>query len=153
MHHWSVTRRMPTRLDTHVRLTSFRHFAPSRHLTLYLHDVHGRQTLARDKRPESSARLISAQDRTFDSRDGPPRKVTLEGVIEGGARRIGVLTGGGDCPGLNAAIRAVVMCAENSGDDVIGFHHGWRGVAEGESAKLTLADTKGLLQSGGTILR
>jgi 6-phosphofructokinase 1 len=67
--------------------------------------------------------------------------------------RIGILTGGGDCPGLNAAIRAVVMCAENGGDEVIGFHHGWRGVAEGESAKLTLADTKGLLQSGGTILR
>ncbi len=67
--------------------------------------------------------------------------------------RIGLLTGGGDCPGLNAAIRAVVRCAENDGDEVIGFHHGWRGVAEGEGAPLTLADTKGLLQSGGTILR
>ena len=67
--------------------------------------------------------------------------------------RIGLLTGGGDCPGLNAAIRAVVRCAENDGDEVIGFHHGWRGVAEGDGAKLTVADTKGLLQSGGTILR
>lgn len=67
--------------------------------------------------------------------------------------RIGLLTGGGDCPGLNAAIRAVVRCGENFGDEIIGFHHGWRGVAEGDGAKLTIADTKGLLQSGGTILR
>ncbi len=67
--------------------------------------------------------------------------------------RIGLLTGGGDCPGLNAAIRAVVRSAENSGDDVVGFHHGWRGVAEGDCSPLTVADTKGLLQSGGTILR
>lgn len=67
--------------------------------------------------------------------------------------RIGLLTGGGDCPGLNAAIRAVVRCGENNGDEIIGFHHGWRGVAEDECATLTVADTKGLLQSGGTILR
>lgn len=67
--------------------------------------------------------------------------------------RIGLLTGGGDCPGLNAAIRAVVACAASDGDEVIGFHHGWRGVAEGEGATLTEADTKGLLQTGGTILR
>jgi 6-phosphofructokinase len=67
--------------------------------------------------------------------------------------RIGLLTGGGDCPGLNAAIRAVVKCAENSDDEVVGFHHGWLGVAEGESTRLTVADTKGLLQTGGTILR
>jgi 6-phosphofructokinase 1 len=67
--------------------------------------------------------------------------------------RVGLLTGGGDCPGLNAAIRAIVLCAANDGDEIIGFHHGWRGVAEGEGATLTESDTKGLLQSGGTILR
>jgi 6-phosphofructokinase 1 len=67
--------------------------------------------------------------------------------------RIGLLTGGGDCPGLNAAIRAIVLCATNDGDEIIGFHHGWRGVAEDEGATLTEADTKGLLQTGGTILR
>ncbi len=67
--------------------------------------------------------------------------------------RIGVLTGGGDCPGLNAAIRAIVLSAENGGDQIIGFHHGWRGVAEGEGTLLTEADTKGLLQTGGTMLR
>ncbi|MGC1418566.1 MAG: ATP-dependent 6-phosphofructokinase [Acidimicrobiales bacterium] len=67
--------------------------------------------------------------------------------------RIGLLTGGGDCAGLNAAIRAAVRAGSAYGDDFIGFHHGWRGVVEGEAAPLTLAQTKGLLQSGGTILR
>ncbi|MGA7833614.1 MAG: ATP-dependent 6-phosphofructokinase [Acidimicrobiales bacterium] len=67
--------------------------------------------------------------------------------------RIGLLTGGGDCPGLNAAIRAVVRVAATNDDEIIGFHHGWRGVAEGDGSLLTVEDTKGLLQTGGTILR
>ncbi|MGB9112304.1 MAG: ATP-dependent 6-phosphofructokinase [Acidimicrobiales bacterium] len=67
--------------------------------------------------------------------------------------RIGLLTGGGDCPGLNAAIRAVVRVAEQEGDDVIGFHHGWRGVVEGDGYELSPSATKGILQCGGTILR
>jgi 6-phosphofructokinase 1 len=67
--------------------------------------------------------------------------------------RIGVLTGGGDCPGLNAAIRAVVRVATASGDEVIGFQHGWRGFVEDDGIALTTADTAGILQSGGTILR
>lgn len=67
--------------------------------------------------------------------------------------RIGVLTGGGDCPGLNAAIRAVVRVAAAAGDEVIGFHRGWRGVVEDDGAPLTIRETKGILQSGGTVLR
>lgn len=67
--------------------------------------------------------------------------------------RIGLFTGGGDCPGLNAAIRAVVRVATSADDEVIGFHHGWLGVTEGEASVLTVADTKGLLRVGGTILR
>jgi 6-phosphofructokinase 1 len=67
--------------------------------------------------------------------------------------RIGLLTGGGDCPGLNATIRAVVKVATALGDEVIGFHHGWKGVVEREYSLLTTDDTKGILQSGGTILR
>jgi 6-phosphofructokinase 1 len=67
--------------------------------------------------------------------------------------RIGLLTGGGDCAGLNAAIRAVVRAGSSHGDEVLGFHHGWRGVVEGDVSPLTLAQTGGLLQSGGTILR
>jgi hypothetical protein len=52
--------------------------------------------------------------------------------------RLGILTGGGDCPGLNAVIRAVVRTAEGvHGDTVIGYRHGWHGVAEGRSIELT----------------
>ncbi len=66
--------------------------------------------------------------------------------------RIGMLTGGGDCPGLNAAIRAVARVGASTGDEIIGFRHGWRGVVEGEWSVMTAAETKGVLQQGGTIL-
>ncbi len=66
--------------------------------------------------------------------------------------RIGLLTGGGDCPGLDAAIRAVVRVGEDTGDEIIGFRHGWRGVVDGEAWLLTTEATKGILQQGGTIL-
>jgi len=67
--------------------------------------------------------------------------------------RLGILTGGGDCPGLNAVLRAVVRTAENVyGQNVIGYRHGWHGVAEGDSVELTGASTHGILASGGTIL-
>jgi 6-phosphofructokinase len=67
--------------------------------------------------------------------------------------RLGLLTGGGDCPGLNAAIRAVVRVATREGDEVVGFHHGWRGVVDDEASLLTWEMTRGILGSGGTILR
>src|SRR6516165_3337904 len=67
--------------------------------------------------------------------------------------RIGVLTGGGDCPGLNAVIRAVVRKAIDAyGDQVIGFRDGWRGVLEGSFGDLTIESTRGILPRGGTIL-
>ena len=67
--------------------------------------------------------------------------------------RIGILTGGGDCPGLNAVIRAVVRKGEGVyGHNVVGFRHGWRGVLEGETVELTVSSTRGLLHRGGTIL-
>jgi len=67
--------------------------------------------------------------------------------------RIGVLTGGGDCPGLNAVIRAVVRKGEGSyGHELVGFRHGWRGVIDDEVVPLTIATTRGLLRRGGTIL-
>lgn len=66
--------------------------------------------------------------------------------------RIGVLTGGGDCPGLNAAIRAIVRVGGLHDDEVVGFHHGWRGVVEREMSPLESSQIKGILQSGGTIL-
>src|SRR5882757_8622134 len=67
--------------------------------------------------------------------------------------RIGVLTGGGDCPGLNAVIRAVVRKGEGVyGHTFVGYRHGWRGVMQGQSIPLSLATTFGLLTRGGTIL-
>ncbi len=67
--------------------------------------------------------------------------------------RIGILTGGGDCPGLNAVIRAVVRKAvDEYGDQVIGFRDGWRGVLEGNLTELTLESVRGILPRGGTIL-
>jgi ATP-dependent phosphofructokinase / diphosphate-dependent phosphofructokinase len=67
--------------------------------------------------------------------------------------RIGLLTGGGDCPGLNAVIRAVVRKAIDAYDDrVIGFRDGWRGVLENLSDELTIESTRGILPRGGTIL-
>jgi 6-phosphofructokinase 1 len=67
--------------------------------------------------------------------------------------RIGILTGGGDCPGLNAVIRAVVRKGEGQyGHNIIGYRHGWRGVMNGESMDLGVATVRGLLPRGGTIL-
>lgn len=67
--------------------------------------------------------------------------------------RIGILTGGGDCPGLNAVIRAAVRAvAVDHGGDVIGFHDGWRGVLEDRWEKLTIDRCRGILPRGGTIL-
>src|SRR4051812_41864450 len=67
--------------------------------------------------------------------------------------RIGVLTGGGDCPGLNAVIRALVRRAEREyGHELLGFRHGWRGVIEDETMPLAVATTRGLIHRGGTIL-
>jgi phosphofructokinase-like protein len=67
--------------------------------------------------------------------------------------RFGVLTGGGDCPGLNAVIRAVVRRAIDAhGDRVVGFRDGWRGVLDGSYDELTIDSTRGILPRGGTIL-
>jgi ATP-dependent phosphofructokinase / diphosphate-dependent phosphofructokinase len=67
--------------------------------------------------------------------------------------RIGMLTGGGDCPGLNAVIRAVVRKGiDTYGDQLAGFHDGWRGVLEGSFMDLTIESTRGILPRGGTIL-
>ena len=67
--------------------------------------------------------------------------------------RIGMLTGGGDCPGLNAVIRAVVRKAERQyGYSVIGFLDGWRGVVENDWVQLDVQSCRGLLPKGGTVL-
>jgi 6-phosphofructokinase 1 len=66
--------------------------------------------------------------------------------------RIGVLTGGGDAPGLNAAIRAVVRQAARDGHQVSGVRDGWAGALSGEVRPLLPADVRGLLREGGTVL-
>ena len=66
--------------------------------------------------------------------------------------RIGILTGGGDCPGLNAVIRAIVRKSVQSGDEVVGFRDGWRGVLEGDTVPMDLAAVRGILPRGGTVL-
>jgi ATP-dependent phosphofructokinase / diphosphate-dependent phosphofructokinase len=66
--------------------------------------------------------------------------------------RIGILTGGGDCPGLNAVIRAIVRKGVRCGDEVVGFRDGWRGVLEGDTVPMNLAAVRGILPRGGTVL-
>jgi ATP-dependent phosphofructokinase / diphosphate-dependent phosphofructokinase len=67
--------------------------------------------------------------------------------------RIGVLTGGGDCPGLNAVIRAVVRKGINTyGHAFVGFRYGWAGVLSTDATELTNESTSGILHRGGTIL-
>lgn len=68
--------------------------------------------------------------------------------------RIGILTGGGDCPGLNAVIRAIVRrSVKEYGSELVGFLEGWRGPIENLVMPLSFQQTTGLLQRGGTILR
>lgn len=67
--------------------------------------------------------------------------------------RVGVLTGGGDCPGLNAVIRAVVRKgAKEYGDEFVGFRDGWKGPLEGLTMPLGIDQVRGILPRGGTIL-
>ncbi|MDQ8047293.1 MAG: 6-phosphofructokinase, partial [Patulibacter sp.] len=66
--------------------------------------------------------------------------------------RFGILTGGGDCPGLNAVIRAIVRSAHLHGDEIVGFRDGWGGVLDGACGELGLAEVAGILPRGGTIL-
>src|SRR5215218_7238938 len=67
--------------------------------------------------------------------------------------RVGVLTGGGDCPGLNAVIRAIVRQAERvHGDEVVGFLDAWDGVIGRKTMPLTIETMRGTLPRGGTVL-
>jgi phosphofructokinase-like protein len=67
--------------------------------------------------------------------------------------RLGILTGGGDCPGLNAVIRAVVLTGSSvHGDDTIGFLDGWKGVLDDHGVELTPERCRDIMPDGGTIL-
>ena len=66
--------------------------------------------------------------------------------------RIGILTGGGDCPGLNAVIRAVVRLSTDRGHEMVAVRDGWKGLTEGVFAPLGRREVSGILPRGGTIL-
>jgi phosphofructokinase-like protein len=66
--------------------------------------------------------------------------------------KVGLLTGGGDCPGLNAVIRAVVQRVNNEGGSCVGLLEGWRGLVNGLQRPLQIAETDGIIARGGTIL-
>jgi len=66
--------------------------------------------------------------------------------------RIGILTGGGDCPGLNPVIRAVVRRALLAGYEIVGIKNGWKGLVENDTMPLNINAISGILPKGGTIL-
>src|SRR3954471_11528007 len=67
--------------------------------------------------------------------------------------RIGVLTGGGDCPGLNAVIRAIVRRGIDAHEhEFVGFRYGWAGVLNNDTTPLDVSTTRGILHRGGKIL-
>jgi ATP-dependent phosphofructokinase / diphosphate-dependent phosphofructokinase len=66
--------------------------------------------------------------------------------------KVGLLTGGGDCPGLNAVIRAVVQQLANEGASCLGIFEGWRGLVQNMTTPLTVAETGGIISQGGSIL-
>jgi ATP-dependent phosphofructokinase / diphosphate-dependent phosphofructokinase len=66
--------------------------------------------------------------------------------------KVGLLTGGGDCPGLNAVIRAVVQQLANEGASCLGILEGWRGLVQNMTCPLTIATTDGIISQGGSIL-
>ncbi len=67
--------------------------------------------------------------------------------------RVGMLTGGGDCPGLNPAIRGATMRLLDFGHEIVGFTRGWAGLVEGTTMPLTLEVVEPIISEGGTILR
>ena len=66
--------------------------------------------------------------------------------------KLGILTGGGDCPGLNPVIRAAVKTALQEGFEVFGIHNGWKGLVEADIKPLDASSVSGILHRGGTIL-
>src|SRR5215218_1458327 len=89
----------------------------------------------------------AAGERAFQS---PFPLTSLKGAFSFLAMRgrIGILTAGGDCPGLNAVIRAVVRRALSDDVDVLGIKNGWRGLVEGDVEPLTRASVTGILPRG-----
>src|SRR3982075_923639 len=98
-----------------------------------------------------TALRIESKAPPWGSRWATSRDLTY--TEDGKVMRIGVLTGGGDCPGLNAVIRAVVRKGVSTyGHEIVGFRDGWRGPLEGLTMELGVKEVRGILPRGGTIL-
>src|SRR3954471_24868589 len=69
-----------------------------------------------------------------------------------GSKRIGILSSGGDAPGMNAAIRAAALVGRAAGADIVGIERGYKGLLEDEFVPLMPGDVSGILREGGTIL-
>src|ERR1700729_121135 len=98
-----------------------------------------------EKSPSDQVRCCAAVTASYPGSAGTIPKLT--------AMRIGVLTGGGDCPGLNAVIRAVVRKGVGvQGHEFVGYRDGWRGPLENDHRPLGVPEVRGILPRGGTIL-
>src|SRR5215469_14280100 len=96
--------------------------------------------------PASIARALIGNSVAGGARAG-------EHAVEGAQMRVGVLTGGGDCPGLNAVIRAIVRTGAFDHEcEFVGFRDGWRGPLEADTIPLDVQAVRGILPRGGTIL-
>lgn len=95
------------------------------------------------KRARVPARLFTGKGRSYNF-------LSLSGIMKN--QRVGILTGGGDCPGLNAVIRAVVRRALVSQVEVVGIRNGWQGLVEDDVEPLNRDSVSGILPRGGTIL-
>src|SRR5262249_52963998 len=107
--------------------------------------------------PRTRGWLRAAGDPVIDplKRPRPDCTVATErlGSQGGDDMRVAMLTGGGDCPGLNAVMRAVARKAERVFDDeLVGFQDGWRGVIDNVTVPLSVESYRGTLPRGGTIL-
>ncbi len=92
----------------------------------------------------------------FDRRErcSKVNEETIEGIslMEKQIKTIGVLTSGGDAPGMNAAIRAVVRTGLHKGYRMIGIQRGYNGLLNGECFEMNLRSVSNIIQAGGTIL-
>jgi len=88
----------------------------------------------------------------YTERSECARSISHVLIKEDVMKKIGILTGGGDCPGLNSVIRAVVRYAIKEGYRVVGIKNGWKGLIECDTVDLSLATVSGILPKGGTII-
>jgi ATP-dependent phosphofructokinase / diphosphate-dependent phosphofructokinase len=82
----------------------------------------------------------------------PASHTQLKNGIGSSCMKVGILTGGGDCPGLNPVIRGVVRTITNAGGEMVGLLQGWRGAIQGITTPLTVENTDDIIWKGGTIL-